>query len=61
MKTKSTTKQLSIKATPEDLDELRAVFGEMSCDKSSEGHHIAKKMMRAVHRCRKLHGFKWTC
>ncbi len=52
-------RELKIMATPEDLDHLRAVFEEMASDPDSEGHAIAKRVMAAVHRCRRKHGFKW--
>lgn len=56
---KTTRKPLTIKASPEDLDDLRAIFECMACDPQSPGSKLAKRMMRAVHECRKKHGFKW--
>lgn len=52
--------KFSFMATAEDLDDLRSIFEEMACDSDSEGQRIAKKMMRAIHACRKKHGFRWV-
>jgi len=52
-------KMLAIMATPEDLDALRNIFGEMAGDNECDGHELAKRFMKAIHRCRKKHGFIW--
>jgi hypothetical protein len=58
MKTRA-KKKFSFMSTPEDLDGLRAIFGEMASN-PGEGRQLARKMMRAIHRCRRRHGFRWV-
>lgn len=53
-------KPLTIMATPSDLDDLRFIFETMAADPDSDGTRIARKMMRAIHACRRKHGFRWT-
>ena len=52
-------KMLAIMASADELLGLRFLFEEMAADPASDGHELAKRMMKAIHRCCWKHGFRW--
>jgi hypothetical protein len=53
-------KMFAIMTSPDDLDILRNIFGESAQNEHAADHEFAKRVMKAVHRTRKKHGFKWV-
>lgn len=53
-------KRFVIMASPEDLDAIREIFGEMECDEEHVGYLLAKRLMNAARKCAKTHGFTWS-
>lgn len=51
-------KRLHLMCSAEDLDVLRVVFETFPDDANEK--RLFQRAMRAVHQCRKAHGFKWV-
>lgn len=50
---------LGLLVSPDDLDVLRAIFGDMTAQ-PGEGQAFAKRMMKAAHAARRKLGFRWV-